>query len=65
MCPLHPPPPPPLPQITYTWQALTLEASPYNKDKTLTYVMDKTAAFASLSSGSSLDSWSVDGGEQE
>ncbi len=52
---------PPL-QISYTWQALTLEASPFKSDKTVTYLMEKLTAFQSLGSGSSLD-LSVDGEE--
>ena len=58
----HRPPPTAPPQVNYTWQQLTLEASPYKKERTLAYVMDKAASFSSLSSGSGLDSLSVDGG---
>ena len=51
----HTPLRPPL-QVNYTWQALTLESSPYKQDRTLTYLSDKIAAFNSLSSASSLSS---------
>lgn len=54
-CPAQRPPRSPGAQINYTWQALTLEASPYTKERTLSYVMDKVTAFSSLSSGSSVD----------
>jgi hypothetical protein len=57
--------PRPPPQINQAWQSLSLEASPYKADKTVAYVVEKAAAFASLSSGSSLDgAASVDGGDE-
>lgn len=39
-------------QLQYTWQALTVEGSPFKQDTTLTYLMDKISSSASLSSAS-------------
>jgi hypothetical protein len=39
-------------QLQYTWQALTLEGSPFKDDTTLSYVMDKMSSYNSLSSAS-------------
>lgn len=41
-----------VPQLQYTWQALTLEGSPFKDDTTLSYVMDKLSSYNSLSSAS-------------
>jgi hypothetical protein len=50
-------------QVNYTWQALTIEGSPFKKDRTLSYLADKAAAFSSLSSsGGSLDEGGGGGG---
>jgi hypothetical protein len=39
-------------QLQYTWQALTLEGSPFKDDTTLSYLMDKMSSYNSLSSAS-------------
>jgi len=39
-------------QLQYTWQALTLEGSPFKEGTTLNYLMDKMSSFNSLSSAS-------------
>ncbi|GBF90454.1 hypothetical protein Rsub_03450 [Raphidocelis subcapitata] len=43
-------------QVNYSWQALTLEASPYKQERTISHLEGKIAAFNSLSSASSLSS---------
>lgn len=43
-------------QLQYTWQALTLEGSPFKDDTTLSYVMDKLSSYNSLSSASLISS---------
>ncbi|WIA34378.1 hypothetical protein OEZ86_012714 [Tetradesmus obliquus] len=43
-------------QLAYTWQALTLEGSPFKQDKTVEYLVDKMSSYSSLSSLSSLSS---------
>ena len=37
-------------QIAYAWQALTLQASPFKKERTLDYVVAKMNSYSSLSS---------------
>lgn len=39
-------------QLQYTWQALTLEGSPFKEGTTLNYLMDKMSSYNSLSSAS-------------
>jgi Tfp pilus assembly protein PilN len=39
-------------QLQYTWQALTVEGSPFKQDTTLNYLMDKLNSYSSLSSAS-------------
>lgn len=39
-------------QLQYTWQALTLEGSPFKDDTTLTHLMEKMSSYNSLSSAS-------------
>lgn len=43
-------------QLLYTWQALTLQGSPFQKDATVDYLVDKIRYNSSLSSLSSLSS---------
>lgn len=43
-------------QLQYTWQALTLEGSPFKEGKTVEYLVDKLSSYSSLSSLSSLSS---------
>jgi hypothetical protein len=38
--------------LQYTWQALTLEGSPFKDDTTMTYLMDKLSSYSSLGSAS-------------